>query len=127
MPILDFDSPELESEFAAHLGYKYRFGTFGVSVVLCLMWITRFVNAQAETEIRYLWMMLGCFLVMASLHFFSTMAIFRNPLVCCGEKSKAMVGVLDSLCCMVMVFYAATGQTLQTVPDPPGSLSALLS
>ena len=44
---------------------------------------------------------------MAILHFLNTVAIYRKPSVCCGEKRKAMIGVLDSLCCMVMVLVCS--------------------
>lgn len=116
---LTFRDKELELNFASHFGWQCRVPTFLLSLVLCLIWTTRLVSAQGKTDVPHIWFVLGVLLAMASMHLFNTIAIYKNPAVCCGEKRKAMVLILDAVCCMVMVmFYSQDTGMNEDVPAP---------
>lgn len=108
MKLLTFNDANLEEHFAAHFGWRCRVPTFLLSLVMFLIWTTRLVSAQWRTDVPFLKFISGFLLVMAAFHLFNTVAIFRNPSLCCGEKRKATYVVFDAVACMFTVLVSLT-------------------
>ena len=122
MYYLAFDRQDLELDFASHFGWRCRLPTFLLSFVLFLIWGTRLVSAQGRTDIPYLPAILSLFFILTTIHMVNTIAIYRNPAVCCGEKRKAFYLVMDGICCMVAVLFYGSRPVVKEYGSTPTRL-----
>ncbi len=118
---LTFRSKELEAEFAAYFGFRCRVPSFLLSTFMALIWMTGLFSLQTRV-IPFRVGLSSIFAIMAAVHSFNAVTILRNAAVCCSEKTKAKMLVLDALACMFTVVLFVERHELKISGNKPSLL-----